>query len=271
MTPLALGLVLGVAVFHVAWNYLTKSSQNKAGFLWISNAIFCVAYLPVYLLMGFSFDLPWQGWALTVFSGLGHALYYWALGRAYDAGDLSLVYPLARGSSVLFVAVLSVPLLGERLSALGVAGIATVLVGIFTLHIRPGSWKQTLFPSRTPGSMWALLTGVLVTWFSLVDKAGVGVVDPLAFTYLIFVATTLFFTPIAFHGGKGPIWQTWRAEKARLIGVGLLVPAAYGLILVAFTLAPAAYVVASREVRLVLGTLVGAFLLREGNVAYRIT
>ena len=271
MNPLALALVLGAAIFHVGWNYLTKSSSHKAAFLWISNVVFVVAYLPVFIALGFSLRLPWQGWMFIVLSGTGHAFYYWALGRAYDAGDLSLVYPLARGSSVFLVTVLAVPLLGERLSGLGAAGIGTVLLGIFTLHVRPGSWRQTLFPSRTPGSMWALLAGVLITWFSLLDKAGVGYVNPVPYVYLIFVVTTIVFTPIAFAGGAGPVRATWKAEWGRLIACGLLVPTAYGLILGAFTLAPAAYVVASREVRLVLGALIGAFLLREGNVVYRLT
>ncbi len=271
MNPTALALVLGAAIFHVGWNYLTKSSVHKAAFLWISNIVFVVAYLPVFVGMGFSLDLPWRGWVFTVLSGMGHAFYYWALGRAYDAGDLSLVYPLARGSSVFLVTVLAVPLLGERLSGLGAAGIGTVLVGIFILHVRPGSWKQTLFPSRTPGSMWALLAGVLITWFTLVDKAGVAYVSPVPYVYLIFVVTTIVFAPIALAGGAGPVRATWKAEWGRLIACGLLVPTAYGLILGALKLAPAAYVVASREVRLVLGALLGAFLLREGNAGNRLT
>jgi drug/metabolite transporter (DMT)-like permease len=270
MTPLALVLVFSAAVFHVAWNYLTKSSPHKKAFLWLINIVFSVVFLPVFFLMGFSLSLPWWGWGFVVFSGLGHALYYWALSRAYDAGDLSLVYPLSRGSSVFFVAVLSVPVLGEHLSPLGGAGIGAVLLGILTLHIQSGSWRQSLLPSRTPGSMWALLTGLIITGFSLIDKAGVGMVDPVPYVYLIFLIAGIFFTPFALRDGWGPVKATWRTETGGVIACALLVLPSYLFILFAFTLSPAAYVVASREVRLVLGTLVGAFFLREGHKGYRL-
>jgi drug/metabolite transporter (DMT)-like permease len=269
MTSLALVLVFSAAIFHVGWNYLTKSSPHKMAFLWLINIVFSVVFLPVIFLMGFSLSLPWWGWAFVVFSGLGHALYYWALSRAYDAGDLSLVYPLSRGSSVFLVAVLSVPVLGEHLSGLGGAGIGAILLGILTLHIRSGSWRQSLLPSKTPGSMWALLTGLIITGFSLIDKAGVGMVDPVSYVYLIFLIAGIFFTPFALRDGWGPVKATWRTETGAVIACGLLVLPAYLLILFAFTLAPAAYVVASREVRLVLGTLIGAFFLREGHAGYR--
>jgi drug/metabolite transporter (DMT)-like permease len=169
------------------------------------------------------------------------------------------------------VPILSVPLLGERLSALGVAGIATVLVGIFTLHMRAGSWKQSVNPSRTPGSRWALLAGALITFFSLVDKVGVENVEPLPYVYLIFSTSAIFFTPFAFRQGIAPVRETWRINRKQLAALGLLIPTAYGLIVFAYTLAPVAYVVASREVRLVLGTLIGAVLLKEGHAAYRLT
>ncbi|MFQ5915154.1 MAG: EamA family transporter [Nitrospinota bacterium] len=273
MTPLALALVLSSAVFHVAFNYLTKSTAHKAAFLWLMHAVFALAYLPVYLFMGYGLSWPWMGWACLFGSGLIHTVYYWALGRSYEFGDLSLVYPLSRGTAVLLVAFFSVLFVGERPSALGSAGIASVLVGIYGLHLRSGSWKGVLRPfppHRTPGWSWALLTGAAVGAYSLLDKVGVGFISPAAYLYLLFLAAALFFAPVAFRGGKRPVAETWRDEPGRVIAVGVCIPLAYLLILTAFTLAPVAYVVASREVRLVLGTLAGAFLLREGQVGYRL-
>ena len=271
MTPLALLLVFSSTVFHVGWNYLTKSSPHKTAFLWLINAVFSIVYLPVFFLMGFSLSLPGRAWAFVLCSGLGHALYYWALSRAYDAGDLSLVYPLSRGSGVLLVALCSVPVLGEHLSGLGGAGIGAVLLGILTLHIRSGSWKQSLLPSRTPGSIWAIVAGVMIAGFSLIDKVGVQTLNPVPYAYLIFVMAGIFFTPFALRDGWVTVRATWLNETRGVIACGLLVLPAYLLILFAFTLAPAAYVVASREVRLVFGALMGAFFLREGHAGYRLT
>lgn len=273
MTPLALALVLSSAVFHVVWNYLAKSTRHKAAFLWLMHIVFAAAYLPVYLFMGYGLSLPWAGWACVLGSGLIHAGYYWALGRSYEGGDLSLVYPLARGTSVILVAVLSALFLGELPSRWGAAGIASVLLGIYTLHLRSWSRRDVLLPflpHRTPGSSWALLTGAMVTAYSMVDKVGVGVVRPEAYVYLLFGLSMVFFAPVAFSQGKGRVAETWRAESGRLILMGLFIPIAYWLILVAYTLAPLAYVVASREFRLVLGALVGAFLLGEGKVSFRL-
>ncbi|MFQ5693673.1 MAG: EamA family transporter [Nitrospinota bacterium] len=273
MSPLALVLVLSAAVFHVGWNYLTKSTRHKAAFLWLMHAVFAVAYLPVFLFMGYGPGLSWKGWAYVVGSGAVHAVYYWTLARSYEAGDLSLVYPVARGTSVILVAVFSALFLTERPSGLGAAGIATVLGGIYTLHLRTLSWKDALrpfLPARTPGSSWALVTGARVAVYSLMDKAGVGLIEPGAYAYLLFLTAMAFFTPIVFRGGAGPVVATWRAEARRVVVVGLSIPVAYLFILVAYTLAPVAYVVASREVRLALGAVLGALLLGEGRVGYRL-
>ena len=119
--------------------------------------------------------------------------------------------------------------------------------------------------------MWALLTGGAITLFSLVDKVGVGIIDPILYTYLVFLATAVFFTPMVLVKGVSPIQKTWRGQSVRLIILGLLMPVAYALILFAYKLAPVAYVVASREIRLVFGTIIGAFALKEGNAPLRIS
>lgn len=269
--PLALLLVLGAAGIHVVWNFSTKSSGNKPAFLWFTNSLFAVVGFPLYLLLDYPFNWTWQGWSLIIASGLLHAIYYWVLARAYDMGDLSLVYPLARGTSVLIVAVLSFPVFGEAISGMGFTGIAVVLLGIYILHMKSGTWRNLLIPSHSPGAKWALYSGVLIAAFSFVDKAGIEFVDPLPFLYLIFTTAAIFYTPIAFRGGISPIQDYWRNNRGQLIMIGLIVPSAYGLILMAFTLAPAAYVVTSREIRLVLGTVAGTLFLKEKNATYRIS
>jgi uncharacterized membrane protein len=271
MTPIALGLVFIAGIFHVFWNYLAKASENKTVFLWIINTVFIVTYLPIFFVLGNPFVLSIKGWVVVLVSGLSHAIYFWSLGKAYEVGDLSLVYPLARGSSVFLVPLLSIPLLAEQLSLMGGVAIGLILVGIFILHMKPGPWKNLGSFTNTSGSMWALLTGGAITLFSLVDKVGVGIVDPILYTYLVFLATALFFTPMVLIKGVSPIQKTWRAQPIRLVILGLLMPVAYALVLYAYKLAPVAYVVASREIRLVFGTIIGTFALKEGHAPLRIS
>jgi drug/metabolite transporter (DMT)-like permease len=271
VNPLVLLLVLGAAGIHVVWNFSTKSSKNKPAFLWFTNSIFAVVGLPFYLLLDYPFDWPWQGWCLILASGLLHAIYYRVLGQAYEMGDLSLVYPLARGTSVFIVAALSFPVFGEVISGVGFSGIAVVLLGIYILHMKSGTRRNPLIPAHSPGAILALYSGVLIAAFSFVDKAGIKFVDPLPFLYLIFTVAAIFYTPMAFRGGISPIRDYWRNNRAQLVMIGLVVPCAYGLILAAFTLAPAAYVVTSREIRLVLGAVAGTLILKEKNATYRIS
>ncbi|MEE9152769.1 MAG: hypothetical protein V3U42_01650 [candidate division NC10 bacterium] len=102
MSPLALSLVIASALFHAVWNLHAKQSEDKLLFLWGMLCVGSLLFLPV-LIVGPWPNLPQQGWGYILGSGAIHAAYYFFLAEAYKRGDLSLVYPLARGSSPLLV------------------------------------------------------------------------------------------------------------------------------------------------------------------------
>src|SRR5919198_4500041 len=168
MSLAALLLVLGAAVCHSAWNLLVKSDARRleiqSGAL-IVGAVLCSPVLLIYPVTGVS---P-AGWGAVFVSGLFEAGYVFALAAAYGAGDLSLVYPIARGTPPLLVVPLAVVLLGERPSWQGLAGIGLVVLGIYASHDGLAGGGAPARPNRRALPL-ALLAGAFTAAYSLVNK-----------------------------------------------------------------------------------------------------
>src|SRR6476660_3534023 len=127
-------LLLVSAVIHASWNLLSKRSTDKQAFLWLTLvATLVLLLLPAIWLYG---PIPAQGWLFIVLSGVLEAVYFLLLGGAYQRGDMSLVYPLARGSAPLFVLLIAYAFLNENVRFGGVMGIVLIVAGIYVLHIR---------------------------------------------------------------------------------------------------------------------------------------
>ena len=156
--------------------------------------------------------------------------YYWTLSQAYRYGDLSLVYPLARGSAPVLVPLLAAMFLGEHLTALAAGGIALVAVGILTIHLPVGVWSGGWSGPHgiaatlgQLGTRYALLTGLVIATYSSLDKRGVALVPPLLYAYLLFVGLTAALVPLV-----RPQWDAvvreWASHRNSIIVVGLLTP-----------------------------------------------
>ena len=127
MTGTALLLVLLAAFLHAFWNYLTKKSRNKIAFIWWFILSAVILYFPMFLYFYVGMKISAVGWACIVATGTLHTFYFFFVGSAYEKGDLSVVYPLARGFGPFWVPILAVAILREQLSLPGVIGIALVL------------------------------------------------------------------------------------------------------------------------------------------------
>ena len=267
MPPAALVLVLGAALCHSGWNLLVKSHARRleiqSGAL-VVGTLLCAPVLFVYSLAA----LPPAAWALVLVSGVLETSYVFALTAAYGAGDLSLVYPVARGVGPVLVAPLAVTLLGERLSAQGLAGIGLVVVGIFLSHGALGGGWAALRAHRHALAL-ALLTGAFTCGYSLVNKVGVRLVPVPLYAFLVFFvdAALIHLVQWARGGGAPPVRRD--APWGRIVIVGVLMMAAYVAVLGAMTLAPVSYVVAGREVSIVLTAVLGAAVLGERHSAVR--
>ena len=271
MDPFVFLLVAGAAFLHVAWNVLLKTAGDPlraaAVGMATATAVLCPTALVAWLVIGRP-AISTETLALSVVSGALEALYFAFLASAYRRGDLSMVYPLARGTAPLLAVLIGVVLLHERLGIVGFVGVATLLAGLLSLQ-RP--WQYLRASGRAQGGAagFALLTGITIAAYSAVDRVGVRGTEPWIYAALIWASCTVFLW--------GYVWVYRRraARPARPLaepapfslpraGVGgLMTLAAYLLILVAFTVAPLTAVAPLRESAIVLASGWGSFRLRE--------
>jgi len=273
MTGTALTIVLIAAFLHAFWNYLTKKSRNKMAFIWWAILFSTVLFFPMFLYYWPMATISSAGWGCIVATGVFHALYFWFMGGAYQRGDLSLVYPVSRGSGPLFVPILAVLFLNEKLSTSGVLGIILVVVGIFGIHLRSFSTQSIREPFLTaPGgaSLWALCTGASTAGYSLVDKIGANIVHPPVYIYLMYVITLFLLTPYVFAKTRRDLKNEWHINKIKILLVGFLNLFTYLMILFALQLSKVSYVSAVREVSIVYSALIGIVLLQEKNAPQKL-
>jgi len=264
--PLALTLVLASAGIHASWNLLAKRVLGGFGVAWAYAAVASVVTLPAGIVAARALDepLPWLAWAFIVGSALLHVGYFVSLQRGYRLGDLSLIYPLARGSGPALATIAAIAFLGERPGLVVVLGTALIAASAFGLA-----------GGRVAGSGRAvragLATGVVIAAYSVWDATAVARVGvaPLLYMWLSETARALVLAPVAWVR-QDEVRRAWRASPRALIGVGVLSPLAYLLVLYAFRLAPVSQVAPTREVSILIGVALGTGLLQEGHALRRL-
>ena len=273
MSLAALGLVVAAAFIHAYWNYLAKRSAGGPVFVWLYSLATCLIYAPVIAVL-VALDPPRYGpmeWLLIVSSGVLHLLYSLTLQRGYRAADLSVVYPLARGTGPLLSSLAAIVILGEQPTVAGMLGIALIVSGIFCIAGGPG-----LFGARrahaAKGVGYGMLTGCFIASYTINDAYAVKVlaVSPILLDYFGNFVRLAFLSP-AMAGRRRDIAAEWRKNRSIILGVGALIPLSYIFALYAFTLAPVSYVAPARELSMLVGTFFGARLLNEGSMALRMT
>ena len=267
MTALSLGLVLASSVCHAAWNLLLKRAGNQEVFTWAMLVAGSVMMLPLGVVLFLLYPMSQTGYWLVLTTVVAHLLYFILLGRAYSKGDLSLVYPVARGIGPTLVPVLAVSILGENVAPPAALGISVIIAGIFLVSWW-GRFRQIIArPSvlfRDAGVGYALLTGMTITLYSLVDKQGVAHVQPFLYLYLLTLGSAIGMTPyVLYRRGLAELKLEWKSNSWSILAAGLLVFLAYGLVLTALSISRVSYVAPAREVGIVLGVLMGVFFLKE--------
>jgi len=263
MLSQTLALLILAAFLHAFYHALYKKSLDKGAFAWWFILVASVIYLPV--LASTSLRFPREGWLCIFASGVAEAAYYIATSEAYERGDLSVIYPLARGIAPLFITLWAILFLEERPTNVGLAGIFLIVLGIYLLNIR--SCAHLLDPLRSlkgSSSRFALLASLCISVYSVLDKVGVRYVPPLIYIYLVLVVALALFTPYILLTGRGAeIMVEWRANRASILVAGILILFAYLLVLTAMRMAYVSYVASVREVSIVFSALLGYFLLKE--------
>src|SRR5215211_3893399 len=201
-------------------------------------------------------------------SGVLHLGYFVLLQRGYAVGDLSLVYPLARGTGPLLAPAAAIVLLGERPGVVALLGIGLITIGVFLLTTEPGSARKAGWGRAV---IYGLLTGAFIAAYTIWDKHAVSalLIPPLLQSWVTTLVTTGLLTPLAVRH-RGKVLAIWREHKIEALGVAVLRPLSYILVLTALVFTPVSYVAPAREISILIGAAMGARLLAEGDVRRRL-
>ena len=277
MSLQAFSLILLAGLIHAGWNIAAKKAGGDARFAFFSSALLIVVWAPLSWWVGHDVvpHWGWQPWALVAASGVLHLFYYVILLRGYRHADLTVVYPLARGSGPLISSLFAIAVLGEEISQLGVLGIVGVVLGVFLIAGGPGLFRQRRDAAAQQrlyhGLLYGVVTGVFIAAYTVVDGYGVKVLllSPILIDYLGSCLRVVLLAPVIVRNvaeAKALWWQQWR--WALLVAV--VSPIAYVLVLFAMQSAPISHVAPAREVSMLFAALIGGHLLKEGDRMVRI-
>ncbi|MBP7693603.1 MAG: EamA family transporter, partial [Anaerolineales bacterium] len=263
MTLTSLLWILGSAGVHVVAHVALKTTGNRNAFVWWLLLWGGVLFLPVAVWRWQ--PIPGAVWAIMAISAVFEAAYFLAIARAYQTGDLSIVYPLARGTAPLFLLAWSTLFLAEPLTGGGAAGVVVIALGLYVINLPAfGAWRAPLTALRGAGPRWALLAGVCISLYTTVDRVGIRYLDPFLYTYLALWLTWLLITPVVLHelGGARLLAEQRRAGWRSALS-GLTTTLAYAIVLSVMAAGtPAGYAGAVREVSVVFGVVIGVAVLR---------
>ena len=256
---LATVFALTAAVLHAGWNLRVKASDDRFLALWgqflAAGAVCGVGLLVTGLPPRHA--LPWVALSCAI-----HLPYVLTLARAYEAGDFSLAYPLARGGGALVAALGGLLFLDDELSLLGWVAIIVVTVGLMSFVRRDTSWDSI---------RWALVVACLIGGYTLADAVGARRTEGVAYVLATFTATALSVSVWGLATGRGrAIARSMATSWPRHLTSGLASAAAYGLVLYAVRWAPVGYVTALRESSVVIAALAGWRVLSEGRGPARV-
>ncbi len=273
MTGAAVALVLVSAFAHASWNLIAKRANTPELTNWWMAATSGLMMTPAAIVL-LVLDVPTPtGWLFIGGTIILHVLYFFTLGRAYRYGDLSIVYPVARGLGLSLIPVLGVLLLNEGVSAVAGLGMALILIGIIAIGVSSGS-GQAGRPGRLRldrGLLFAMATGVLIGSYSVLDKRGVEHVTPVLYMYFLTAGGSLGSLALI-HRSYSRLQFTAefrRHWRAIVIGGGLQF-SAYALVLTALRFSQVSYVGPFRELAIGIGVVLGAVVLKERVTRMRI-
>ena len=284
MSATALALILVAAVAHATWNLFSKqaATAGASSFVWLMSLAATGLYAPVVAVSVLLSPprLTLLDWVFMAGTGLLQVGYFLFLQAGYRLGDLSLVYPLGRGSGALLAALAGIVLLGERPGPAGVTGIVLVVLGVLVLGA-PGRGGDPAAPPRpgTPATprlsraiVFALVTGTFIASYTLWDKYAVSTlqVPPLIQGYASLPVMALVLAPSALRQ-RSRTTRVWRDFRRQVTGAAVLSPLAYILVLIAMSFTAVSAVAPAREVSVLAGVLLGRRLLGEGGLARRLT
>ncbi|ABK99660.1 EamA family transporter [Pelobacter propionicus] len=274
MSTLAFSLIVASAVMHALWNLLVKRCRHKTVFIWwmfvASGTLFTLTlpFVPE--------QFTWPSRHTLLMASIGavcFVLYHLLNGRAYRDGDLSVVYPLSQ-TSIIYVPIWGMTLLGERLTLTGLCGILLVILGTYSVQLRRLSLSDMLRPFRDLKSVSvraSLGAGFIYSIGSIAEKNGVKYCPPLLFTYvLVMMMLLLMSLNLCRSRYRLLIGEELRENWRLILCSGPVVMASFLTFRYGLNLAPVSYAVPVRQVSIMVGVLIGIFFLGESCAKIRI-
>ena len=275
MDPWIIGLVVVSAVLHVAWNVRLKTAGDPLRAATIGMLAASVGIVPLGFVawwLGGRVTLPIEGIALGVASGIVEAAYFILLSAAYRRGDLSVVYPVARGTAPLLAVAIGVGLFGERLGVAGSIGVIALLAGFLVLQ-RP--WRAIAL-ARSGGTgarkaaadsaiLFALATGVAIATYSAIDRVGTRQIEPIPYAAILWATCSVVLVVWVALVAGGDLLRYGPAAARRAAVGGWLTLGAYLCILVALSVAPLSGVAPLRESATVFAAAWGSVRMGEAT------
>lgn len=267
MSLTALALLTGAGLLHASWNLILKRSSERLLVTAWGLLVGAVVFAPVLVR---AWPPPPQVWPLGCASALVLLAYYTCLARAYDSGDFSLVYPVARGTAPAMLALWAIIFLDERPSPAGYLGIAAILAGLvvmggaplWTLRRRNSGVAATL-RTHARGAGSAFMVAFLISMYSALDGAAVRHWTPIPYLVLVFAVSGSLLVPLQALRQGGRVFRVLRTHVVPIVVIAVMTLAAYSLVLRAFQIAPVSYAGAGREIGIVFGALAGWLVLGE--------
>ena len=275
MDPWIIALVAVSAVLHLAWNVRLKTAGDPLRAATIGMLAGCVGIVPVGLAvwwLGGRPSLPAEGIALGLASGVVEAAYFILLAAAYRRGDLSVVYPVARGTAPLLAVAIGVGLFGERLGVAGSLGVIALLVGFLWLQ-RP--WRAIALARRGGAGarqaagesaiLFALATGVMIATYTAIDRIGTRQIDVFTYAAILWVTCSVVLVVWVATVAGGDLLRYGPEASGRAAVGGMLTLGAYLCILVALSVAPLSGVAPLRESATVFAAAWGSVRMGEAS------
>jgi drug/metabolite transporter (DMT)-like permease len=273
----AFALILLAGIIHAGWNIAAKKANGDVRFSFQTSVFNMLIWAPVGITLGWNVVPGWglTEWGFVVLSGVLHIFYFIVLLRGYRRSDLTVVYPLARGSGPLLSSLAAVLFLGERISAIGVAGIAGVVGGVFLVAGGPKLWHKAHDPVQRErvlkGIRYGVLTGGFIAAYTVADSYAVKflAMSPILLDYFGNLVRMVLLAPVALKD-RATTARMWRAQWKYALLVAAVSPVSYVLVLYAVQQAPISHVAPAREVSMLFAALIGGHLLREGDRLLRL-
>ncbi|MGI9372909.1 MAG: EamA family transporter [Hyphomicrobiales bacterium] len=265
MEPIIVFAVLAAAIMHASWNALIKTGLDK--FLSISMMSLFMGLLALLALPFVPFPDQYT-WMWIIISAVLHTGYKLFLIRAYAAGDLSQVYPLARGTAPLITAFASFALLGEHLGTFTIAGIFVLCAGVWLMCVQGGMGVKKL---DKPAIAYALGTSLFIAAYTITDGiGGRGATSVTSYTMWMFALDAVIMMTVCLSvRGINAVPSMMSEWKSGLIAAALSV-CAYWIVIWAMTQAPIAAVAALRETSVLAALLISVVVLKEKVNLWRI-